>query len=173
MKEAPLMSKVWDLYLGRAAQLFVMSEFIVRGYNAAIPEVDIGDDILVIRDVDDSLSKIQVKATNTCHELTSAKNQGVFRVQFNISKEQLLRDPVAPFYFIFLIRRDEQWCEPLIFPQQILSNDFISGNIGTEHMGKVKLWFKVSPDGTIMCQQVDYSKQSANWSYWPIVRDWS
>jgi hypothetical protein len=48
------MHKIWDLYLGRAAQLFVMSELLLRGYNVAIPEVDIGDDLLVIRDADDS-----------------------------------------------------------------------------------------------------------------------
>lgn len=28
----------------------VMAEFLVRGYNVAIPEVDIGDDIFVVRD---------------------------------------------------------------------------------------------------------------------------
>lgn len=28
----------------------VMAEFLMRGYNAAIPEVDIGDDILVVTD---------------------------------------------------------------------------------------------------------------------------
>ena len=167
------MSKVRDLFLGRAAQLFVMSEFIVRGYNAAIPEVDIGDDILVIRDRDDALSKIQVKATNTLKELKSEKNRGVFRAQFNIKKTQLLRDPIAPFYFIFLIRRDEQWYEPLIFPQDILANDFISGDIGTEHNEQVKLWFKIYPDKTLECNNVDYSGQINNWSYWPIVESWS
>ncbi len=166
------MSKVRDLYLGRAAQLFVMSEFIVRGYNAAIPEVDIGDDILVIRDLDDSLSKIQVKATNTCKELTSQKNKGVFRVQFNLKKTQLLRDPIAPFYFVFLIRRNDQWYDPIIFPQDILSNDFISGDIGTETEHAVKIWFKVYPDGTIQCNDVDYTRQQGNWSYWPLVDSW-
>lgn len=163
---------MWDMYLGRAAQLYVMSEFIVRGYNAAIPEVDIGDDIVVIRDLDDSLSKVQVKATNTCHEFTATQNQGVFRVQFNLNKTQLLRDVVAPFYFIFLIRRYSQWYEPLIFPQKMLSDDFISQKIGTPDKDKVKLWFKIYPSGVVECSGVDYSKQKANWSYWPIVQDW-
>jgi hypothetical protein len=34
-------------YVGRAGQLAVMAEFLLRGYNVAIPEVDEGDDIFV------------------------------------------------------------------------------------------------------------------------------
>jgi len=40
------MSKKGNLYLGKAGQLVVMSEFLVRGWNVAVPEVDIGDDIM-------------------------------------------------------------------------------------------------------------------------------
>lgn len=166
------MSKIRDLFLGRSAQLFVMSEFIVRGYNAAIPEVDIGDDILVIRDIDDSLSKIQVKATNTCIELKSPKNKGVFRVQFNVKKSQLLRDSIAPFFYFFLVRREGQWIQPIILPQDILSNDFISGDIGSDSGNNIKLWFKVFPDGTVECNHIDYSEFLGNWSPWPEVENW-
>ena len=35
----------YHLYLGKAGHLTVMSEFLMRGWNVAIPEVDIGDDI--------------------------------------------------------------------------------------------------------------------------------
>lgn len=51
-----------NLYLGRAGQMAVMAEFLVRGYNVAIPEVDIGDDIFVVRDDDGEYSRIQVKS---------------------------------------------------------------------------------------------------------------
>jgi len=51
------MSKKFNLYLGRAGQLAVMSEFLTRGWNVAIPEVDIGDDIFVVRDSDGNLSR--------------------------------------------------------------------------------------------------------------------
>jgi hypothetical protein len=39
------MSHKYNLYLGKAGQQAVMSEFLVRGWNVATPEVDIGDDI--------------------------------------------------------------------------------------------------------------------------------
>jgi hypothetical protein len=44
-------SKKSNLYLGKAGQMAVMSEFLARGWNVAVPEVDVGDD----------LSRIQVK----------------------------------------------------------------------------------------------------------------
>lgn len=44
-----------DLYVGRAGQLAVMAELLLRGYNVAIPEVDVGDDVFVVRDRDGDL----------------------------------------------------------------------------------------------------------------------
>lgn len=50
-----------SLYVGRAGQMAVMAEFLARGYNVAIPEVDVGDDIFVVRDLSEQYSRIQVK----------------------------------------------------------------------------------------------------------------
>lgn len=41
-----------------------MAELVSRGYNVAVPEVDIGDDIFVVRDRDGQLSRVQVKTAN-------------------------------------------------------------------------------------------------------------
>ena len=40
-----------------------MSELLARGYNVAVPEVDVGDDVLVIRDATQEVSRIQVKSS--------------------------------------------------------------------------------------------------------------
>jgi len=49
------------LYVGRSGQLAAMSEFLLRGYNVATPEVDVGDDIFVVDDRKGTLWRIQVK----------------------------------------------------------------------------------------------------------------
>ena len=49
------MSKLQDLYTGSAGQAAVMSEFLVRGYNVAVPEVDRGDDLFVVQDAESSV----------------------------------------------------------------------------------------------------------------------
>jgi hypothetical protein len=48
------------LYLGLPA---VMSEFLTRGWNVAIPEVDIGDDIFVVQDDDGTMRRVQVETS--------------------------------------------------------------------------------------------------------------
>lgn len=35
-------------YTGKSGQLAVMAEFLIRGYNVAMPEVDEGDDVFVV-----------------------------------------------------------------------------------------------------------------------------
>jgi len=38
-----------------------MSEFLARGYNVAVPEVDRGDDLFVVQDESGDFDRIQVK----------------------------------------------------------------------------------------------------------------
>ena len=55
------MSNKSNLYIGRAGQLAVMSEFLLRGWNAALPEVDVGDDVFVVKDKGGDLFRIQAR----------------------------------------------------------------------------------------------------------------
>ncbi len=50
-------------HLGRAGQLAVMAELLARGWNVAIPEVDIGDDVFVAQDDGARLTRVQLKTT--------------------------------------------------------------------------------------------------------------
>ncbi|UUO08694.1 hypothetical protein M4951_10325 [Blastopirellula sp. J2-11] len=50
-------------YIGKAGHLAVMSEFCIRGYNVAMPEIDIGDDVFVVNDTSGAYWRIQVKGT--------------------------------------------------------------------------------------------------------------
>ena len=56
------MSKLANLFLGHAGQLAVMSELLAQGWNVAVPEVDIGDDAIVINDKAGSFYRVQIKA---------------------------------------------------------------------------------------------------------------
>ncbi len=48
-------------HIGKAGHLAAMAEFLLRGYNVAQPEVDIGDDIFVVNDQSGRMWRIQVK----------------------------------------------------------------------------------------------------------------
>ncbi len=60
-----------------------MSEFLVRGWNVAIPEVDVGDDIFVVKDSSGAFLRVQVKTSSAIN------NHKSFGEQFKLSYKQL------------------------------------------------------------------------------------
>lgn len=66
------MTKKYNLYLGKAGQLVVMSNFLLRGWNVATPEVDVGDDIFVVEDKKGIFYRVQVKTANAKQNMGSA-----------------------------------------------------------------------------------------------------
>ena len=77
------MKNNYHLYLGKAGHLTVMSEFLLRGWNVAIPEIDIGDDIFVVQDESGTLRRVQVKTS------TSTNRRNSFSGRFKIPLKQL------------------------------------------------------------------------------------
>ena len=79
-----------------------MSEFLTRGWNVAIPEVDIGDDIFVVQDDNRTLRRVQVKTS------TSTTRQNSFSGQFKISLTQLRSIANIPVHYVFVVRHNEK-----------------------------------------------------------------
>jgi hypothetical protein len=48
-------------YTGKAGHLAVMGEIALRGYNVALPEIDVGDDIFAVNPQTGKLVRVQVK----------------------------------------------------------------------------------------------------------------
>lgn len=77
----------YHLYLGKAGHLNVMSEFLTRGWNVAIPEVDIGDDIFVVQDDNGTLRRVQVKTSTATFRQNSFSSSLMFLlINFAITK---------------------------------------------------------------------------------------
>ncbi len=79
--------------------MYVMSLLLARGWNVAIPEVDTGDDIFVVKDRSGDFIKVQVKTTYTVFQRSSAN----FKVKFNIPGEQLLLEEEFDFIYALVI----------------------------------------------------------------------
>jgi hypothetical protein len=103
------------LFTGRSGQLALMAEFLHRELNVAIPEVDVGDDIVVVRDDNDQVTRVQVKTANA-RELTEA---GRITAQFNVPLEQLEKGPQHLVY-AFVVRYRDFWAEFVIVRRSIL-----------------------------------------------------
>jgi hypothetical protein len=102
------MTKKFNQYLGKAGHLNVMSEFLMLGWNVAIPEVDIGDDIFVVQDDNGTLRRVQVKTS------TSTIRKSGFSGQFSISVKNIRNISNILVHYIFLVRHNDEWSKPVV-----------------------------------------------------------
>jgi hypothetical protein len=116
-----------DLFTGRSGQLALMSEFLVRGINVAIPEVDVGEDIVVVRDDHDILFRVQVKTANALPHARS----GHFSAQFNIPMRQL-EGGSQNLIYAFVVRRNNRWEEFVLLRRSLLFDLRTRYVIGTQ-----------------------------------------
>lgn len=152
------------LYVGRAGQLAVMAEFLLRGWNVALPEVDLGDDVLVVRDEGGDLSRIQVK-TATAHP----HGRG-YSAQFTIGLPQLKTPRIPDLTYIFVVRHDARWGPYVIVNRDTLRTEHELHRIGSESSGKLRLRFRYEPE-QVRCGQRDFTQFRSEWSRWPLLHD--
>lgn len=110
------MSKMFNNYIGKAGQLYVMSELLMLGWNVAIPEVDRGDDIFVVKDSDGDLRRVQVKTAS------ARETKRGYVVQFLLPRLQLVSQPTPELYFTLLIRRQDRWSNLIVLTRGDLAD---------------------------------------------------
>ncbi|MEZ4450696.1 MAG: hypothetical protein R3B09_14540 [Nannocystaceae bacterium] len=99
-------------HFGMAGHLAAMSEFLLRGYNTALPVVDRGDDLLTIEDDEGDVRRVQVKTRMI--DPGRADPNGCWTVSAKISRRQLQEDKNTPLYYLFALRVEERWCFLLV-----------------------------------------------------------
>lgn len=157
------MSKKTNLYVGKAGQFAAMSEFLMRGWNVAVPEVDIGDDIFVVRDSNGEFVRVQVK-TATAQTRTKS-----FSAQFSLPLAQLNRNFVPQLIYCFLVRHKEQWLPPLLMTRSDLREKYRVEGLGTPTDDKLLLYFSFQ-NGQISCSNVDLTPFSNNFDLFPDIQ---
>ncbi|PWK27787.1 hypothetical protein LV89_01194 [Arcicella aurantiaca] len=143
------------LYFGKAGHLFVMSEFLLRGWNVAIPEVDVGDDIFVVKDFNGELVRVQVKTSKAIY----LKNGG-YTAQFKLSLKQL-RDSIKEVSYVLVVREIENWNQPIIIDQETLLGLYENQSSGSEYKDNLtlRLTFK---NGKVTNKQIDLTEYQNN-----------
>lgn len=157
------MTKKFNQYLGKAGHLAVMSEFLIRGWNVAIPEVDIGDDIYVVQDENGTLRKVQVKTSS------ATKRSKNLSGQFQVPIKQLKNITDSRVYYVFILRYDNFWTKPIIIRQDYLLDHFENNKVGTEYKGKITFYFSYN-DEKIYCSKQDFSKYICDYSDFATIK---
>lgn len=156
------MTKKNNQYLGKAGHLFVMSEFLARGWNVAIPEVDVGDDILVLEDATGNLSKVQVKTANV------TKRKEGYSAQFQLNYTNLNNVVRVPTYYVLVVRVEDNWAKPLIISQNALLGYVQNDQMGSRHQDTITLYVAYTPQ-TVTCSNIDLSIYLDNYQDFPTI----
>lgn len=142
-----------------------MSEFLTRGWNVAIPEVDIGDDIFVVQDDNGTLRRVQVKTS------TSTPRENSFSGQFNVPLAQLKNIANIPVHYVFVVRHNEQWTKPVIIRQDYLLDHWQANRIGSEHNGNLNLYFSYLKGDKVESSGQDLSKYISDFTDFPLIEE--
>ncbi len=161
------MSKRANLYTGRAGHLAVMAELLLRGWNTAIPEVDVGDDIFVVRDSDGNLQRVQVKTA-----VAKPLKSGAHNALFNLSLSQL-STPVNPeVIYVFAVRLHSHWDAFVVIDRETLretlAEELSGSHIQIRSADRLLLRLRFTGTG-VTCGQRDLSQYRNNWTRFPII----
>lgn len=142
------------LYLGKAGQFAVMAECLMHGFNVAIPEVDIGDDLFVVNDQSGNYRRIQVKTK------TAIQRKSAHSIQFQVSLLQLEQTFTPDLIYVFASRFANGWGPFLVIPRDVLLGLHQIDGLGAvvrQMTGKEQVQFSVifGDDASVRC-----SKQS-------------
>jgi hypothetical protein len=111
-------------HFGRAGEFFAMSELLLRGWNVAVPVVDVGDDVFVIDDNDKTTRRLQVKSAEAALVSggQSQTQKPRFRAKFSLSNAQLKSAQQIELIYMLLFRcaGDPRW-RYLVIPRAKLA----------------------------------------------------
>ncbi len=156
------MTKKFNQYLGKAGHLAVMSEFLMLGWNVAIPEVDVGDDIFVVQDEQGTLRKVQVKTS------AATQRKSGLSGQFSVSAKNLRNISNILVHYVFILRYNNKWLEPVIIRQDFLLDLYQNNHIGSNNGNKIVFYFSYG-HGEIKCSGRNLNKFVRDFTDFPFT----
>ncbi len=127
-----------------------MAEFLIRGWNVAIPEVDIGDDIFVVQDEDGTFRRVQVKTSSATLHRES------FSGKFSVSIRNLKNLSNVLVHYVFIVRNGADWSKPLVIRQDLLWGHYKNEGLGSVAGGNITFYFSYAAD-KVTCSGKDFT----------------
>lgn len=158
------MTKAFNAYLGKAGHLRVMSEFLIRGWNVAIPEVDVGDDIFVVKDDSSTLRRVQVKIAR------AVERHGSFSAQFTLKARQLETTSETLVHYVFVVRREKGWLPPTIIRQDFLMDHMVKCKVRPTPQKDYNVYVSFGPYGSVTCNKKAWKKYVSDFQDFPIIK---
>lgn len=118
-------------HFGRAGEYAALSEFLLRGYNVAVPSVDVGDDVFIIDDQEGTTWRVQIKSGD--RSAVRAEDAATMTVQYTLSRRQLREQKATELYFMLMVRWFLRW-RFLLIPRSDLA-DLRNNYVKHRHAG--------------------------------------
>ncbi len=147
-------------HTGKAGHLAVMGEFCYRGYNAALPEIDKGDDIFVVNDSTGNMWRLQVKTA------VGKKQKKSTMYQYRVKEKNIHQAQSPELHFVFVMRLADGWAY-LIIDRAVLKNYVIQNNLGTLAGDYRQITITLHDDGRATCSKLELKNHLGDWNTWP------
>jgi hypothetical protein len=159
-----------DSFIGRAGQFAVLAELMRLRCNAAVPEVDLGTDVLVFRDGRPEVARLQVKACTTPREYADGSG---YSAKFGLPMKQFeSTDDEPPLYYVLAIWRTEKWGDYLVVSRSELQAHYASEGRQFGHTNRKSgdLEITVEFRGKVECSGRDLTACRNAWSSLPPLQ---
>ncbi|MDE0453335.1 MAG: hypothetical protein OXI90_16400 [Gammaproteobacteria bacterium] len=145
-----------NLFTGKAGEHAVISQLLVREWQVAAPEIDVGDDLLVAQDLGRVL-RVQVK---TCRAKELRKS---YAGQFRLSAQQVATPRTPELFFVLVVFHDQDWSDFLPIPRRDLHEEHVLYDVGSRSGDGISLHVSFS-EAAVQCSGRDWSRFRDNWS---------
>jgi hypothetical protein len=148
-------------HIGKAGHLAAMAEFLLRGYNVAMPEVDLGDDIFVVHDARGKLWRIQVKTA------IGKPTQYGWSGQFIVGERQIETRKEPDLYFVLALRCGTQW-DFIVLSRAQLRREYRGYEVGTLSGEAVTFTVRCHPTD-VFSSDWSWQRFRNTWPEWPML----
>lgn len=144
-----------DLFTGKAGEHAVISHLLVRHWQVAVPEVDVGDDLLTATDLSNVL-RVQVKTSRA----TEQKRSYVGR--FNVPITQVRTPGTPELTYVFAVFRDQCWSDFIIVSRRHLHDEYSTYQGAA--IGRKQWTLRIRFQGTsVICGERDWTRFRDDW----------
>jgi hypothetical protein len=151
-------------FTGSSGQMAVMAEFLHRGINVAVPVVDAGDDVFVVRHDEETVTRVQVKTANGDGDAVS------YSAQFSLPLAQLNRVEPPALVYVFAVRHLGRWLDFVVIRRPTLQQIRADFEVGSTFQKKNKEYLNLTLSFTaddVRNKGASFKKYRNAWEPWP------
>jgi hypothetical protein len=156
---------VRDSYTGRGGQNAVLAELLMRRCNAAVPEVDEGDDLVTFLTGHPAFAFLQVKTANA----EPLQEEGRYAARVSVPLDQLHEASMVELIYVFVVRLRDRWTDFVFISRDELR--VMSGSQGVGYVNhrakELQLYLSFGP-ASLTCSEQDWQGYRNAWRSIPL-----